>query len=247
MASDTHHDMQDELGAAPLQRGRRREGRNGGRRLTAALVPLAILASGAMVYQASNAAFTATTNNGANNWTAGTVVLSDNDSNAALFNAGPIKPGTANGGSRCITVTYQGSLAADVKMFVNAAAYTETPGSGGGPLGALLRLTVEEGTGATDAACTGFTSLGTPKFLTSANQSLSSFRTANSAWVGNYGNGQPPWSAPIGSTTPQTRSYKVSYYLPDVDDATAPPTQAALDAVQGSQVAATFVWEARNT
>jgi hypothetical protein len=209
-----------------------------------ALVPLAILASGAMVYQASNAAFTATTATPANNWTAGTVVLTDNDGNAALFTASNIKPGVANGGTKCINVTYTGSLAADVKMYVTS--YTSAAGPNTGVLGSALRLSVEEGTGATDAACTGFTSLGTPKFLntgTTAGETLGSFSTSNTAFGTTTA---AAWAAPAGNSTPQVRSYKIVWWLPDLGDPNPPASQAALDTLQGATAAATFTWEARN-
>lgn len=42
-------------------------------------------------------------------------MLSDNDSNTALFNATNLTPNSA--GERCIAVTYTGSLAATVKLY----------------------------------------------------------------------------------------------------------------------------------
>src|SRR5919202_973508 len=57
--------------------GHRRRARRGGgaRRAALAVVPLALLGSGAFVYQASNAAFTASTSTGSNTWAAGNVFL----------------------------------------------------------------------------------------------------------------------------------------------------------------------------
>ena len=105
-------------------RGRRR-GRAGVRAATA-VVSLALLASGAMVYQASNAAFTATTSTGNNSWTAGTVALTNSSSATALFDAtaeGVFTPGTTT--ARCVLVTYSGTLAASgVKLYLQNTVLT---------------------------------------------------------------------------------------------------------------------------
>src|SRR5947208_2299389 len=97
----------------PEQRARHRGRRRGGRRLMLAAIPLGMLASGAMVYQASNAAFTAqTTSNAA--FTTGTVVLT-NSASAGITITG-VKPGTA--GNQCVDVTYSGNLPANVKLYL---------------------------------------------------------------------------------------------------------------------------------
>ena len=105
----------------------------------------ALVASSAMVFQASSAAFNATTSDGPNTWSAGTVAISDDDSATAMFTATNLKP--LQTGTKCIQVTYDGSLAAAVKLY----------GAASGTLGTYLNLTVEEGTGGTFASCTGFT------------------------------------------------------------------------------------------
>jgi hypothetical protein len=77
--------------------------------IAGAAVPLAVVASGAMVWQSSYSAFSATTASPTNNWSAGTVALSDDDSNTAMFTASNLKPGAT--GVKCIAVTSTGSLA----------------------------------------------------------------------------------------------------------------------------------------
>ncbi len=57
-------------------------------------VPAALVASGVVVSTASYSAFSATTTNPTSNWTAGTVALSDDDANTALFTAANLKPGS---------------------------------------------------------------------------------------------------------------------------------------------------------
>ena len=70
---------------------------------------MAVLASGGLVWQSSYSAFSATTSNPTNNWSAGTVALSDDDSNTAMFTASNLKPGAT--GTKCIAVTSTGSRA----------------------------------------------------------------------------------------------------------------------------------------
>lgn len=86
-------------------------------------VPVAItsglLLSGLLVWQTSYAAFSANTENAGNNFQSGSVSISDNDSNSALFNATALKPGST--ATNCITVAYTGSLASNVRL---TAAYT---------------------------------------------------------------------------------------------------------------------------
>jgi hypothetical protein len=79
--------------------------------------------------------FSATTQNTGNELTAGTVAISDNDAGQAMFNVNGATPGDS--WSRCIKVTYTGSLPSDVHL------------NFGGTLGSLaqyLNARVEEGT-----------------------------------------------------------------------------------------------------
>lgn len=202
-------------------RGRRRARRDegGGRRRTMVVaLPLALVASSALVYQASNAAFTASTSNGSNTWSSGTVALTDDDSSTVMFNATGLKPGST--GIKCINVTYSGSLAAGVRLYVTSPS---------GTLGQYLDFTIEEGTGATGGAtlsCSGFSATST---LTAGGETLDSFTTAHT----DFGSGVSTW-APTGAA-PDSRSYRVTYTLQDTNSA------------QNKNAAATFTWEAQNT
>lgn len=239
-----------EMAAAPAAgdgpprrpRGRRRGYRAGSRRMAAAMVPLAVLASGAMVYQASNAAFTARTETGANNWAAGTVDIT-NSASGVVFNASNLTPSFADKGTRCIDVTYGGSLAAAVKLYVKSGSYANTNNGGGAVgdgnfLGSYLRVTVEEG----DDDCAG-----TPNWTflvgtdATTGATLNAFQTANTQWS----NGVSSWTPAGGSNA--LRAYRVSWWLPDLGEANAPATQAILDALQGDTTTAVLTWEARNT
>jgi hypothetical protein len=79
--------------------------------------------------------FTASTQNTGNELTAGTVSISDNDAGQAMFNVNGARPGDS--WTRCIKVTYTGSLPSDVHL------------NFGGTLGSLaqyLNAHVEDGT-----------------------------------------------------------------------------------------------------
>jgi hypothetical protein len=127
------------------------------------------------VWQASYSTFSATTSNPSNNWSVGTVALSDDDSGAAMFNATNLKPGAS--GSNCIKVSYTGNLAAAVKLYSANESQTKS-------LDQYLDLTITEGTGGGFSGCSGFTSgssvySGTLK----AFKSKSSFATGVGDWA----------------------------------------------------------------
>jgi hypothetical protein len=93
-------------------------------------------------------AFSSTTSNDGNLFAAGTVTLADNDSGSALYNVTNAKPGDS--AQSCITVTYTGSLSANVRLYT---------GSTIGSLGSHLTLTVTPGTGTVSfgSSCANFT------------------------------------------------------------------------------------------
>jgi hypothetical protein len=179
-----------------------------------------LIAASAMVWKASTAAFTATTSNGPNTFSAGTVTITDNDAGAVLFSPGALAPGAT--GTACIRVTYTGSLDAEVRLYGSGLSATNL-------MDTHLTLQIEDGgfAGAPPAfpACTGFAASGTV-----SSGSLNAFGTANAS----YGNGVGAWT-PGGAG--QTRDYRFTYTLA----ANAPNT------VQGSSASISFVWEAHST
>ena len=185
--------------------------------VAAAAVPAALLASGGLVWSASYSAFSATTSNPTNNWSAGTVALSDNDSETALFTATNLKPGAT--AARCITVTSSGSLASTVKLYGTDYATTNN-------LAANLNLKVEEGSGATNADCAGFTAAGAAIF----DGTLTSFATTKTS----FATGAGTWAPAAGT---QTKSYRVTYVL----NANTP------DTAQGGTARVGLTWEAQNS
>lgn len=184
------------------------------------VAPLALLGSAGVVWQASNSAFSATTANPTNNWAAGTVALTDDDSNTAMFTASNLKPGSS--GQKCIAVTSTGSLPAAVELYGTSYGQTKS-------LAANLTLTVEEGTGATFGSCSGFTPIATGSQIYSGT--LDAFGTTKTG----YASGVGAWT-PSG-TGSETRVYRFSYSL-----ASSTP-----DSAQGGTAQLGFTWEAQNS
>ncbi len=119
-----------------------------GRKLLLTLLIVGVVGSIAGIGTFS--AFSATTSNDNNAFATGSVSIVDNDSGSAMFNVSGAKPGSY---SSCITVTYLGTLNANVKLY----------GSGlGGALAPYLTLTIQQGTSSSPFGdCSTFSSTGT--------------------------------------------------------------------------------------
>jgi hypothetical protein len=158
--------------------------------LVTAMSMVGLLFASAAVWQTSQAAFTGSTQNATNAWTAGTVSLTDDDAGTAMFSVTGLVPGAT--ATRCIAVTYGGSATAAVRLFVPTAS---------GPLQSYLDLVVQEGSGGSFASCTGFT----------ASSTLYTGTLASAASLhGAYGSGWSTW-APTGAA--QSRTYRFTYTL----------------------------------
>lgn len=169
-------------------------------------------------------AFSATTDNSGNEFTAGTVTLSDNDASGAMFdNVTGGKPGATV--ERCIKVTYGGSLPSEVRVYTTDASL--------GALAPFVDVTITPGTfdPTTPAfpSCTNFDDdAGGPIFT----GTLSEFRTDHGNWndgVPFNPGGGPSWSS--GNAV----AYRVAYTVQDDNDAQGLSTGAH-----------SFTWEARN-
>lgn len=195
-------------------------------RSTALAVAGGIVVSGALVWHSSYAAFTDTTTNPGNSWTAGSVTLTDNKNGVALFTASGLVPGDT--GNKCIQVTYSGDVAAEVKLY---GVYTDTApidAPDATELAPYVEFAVEEGSG-TQEDCSDFVNTSTlygtqPAF--DPAKTVADFATN----VGSYATGLSSW-APSATAT---RTYKVSYQLKDDD------------AAQGKSVKLNLVWEAQS-
>ncbi len=184
---------------------------------TLAIGPVAILVAGILVWQGSNAAFTATTRNSGNNWATGSVVLSDDDQGAAAFRITGVVPGQT--GSKCLVVTSQSNVSGEVRV------YLDTLGAQGLENNITVSLTI--GHGGSFADCTGFVAETTLPALSLATIG---------AGIHNYATGVLPWDT--SGTPGETKSYKATWTFD-----TTGLTQTQIDALQGKSASADVVWE----
>lgn len=187
-----------------------------------AAAPVAILLAGAMVWQASNAAFTATTRNSGNSWATGQVALTDDDKGTAAFTVDKLVPGQS--GTKCIVVTSNSTVPGEVRSYVQNLA-TSAVG-----LEEHITLNVERGTGGTFNDCTGFTPIGSAP----EPYSLKELSTANHDYA--TGGTATAWE------TEGTPGEKTVYRGTWTFDA-AGLSQSQLDALQGAQTSIDLVWE----
>jgi len=186
------------------------------------LTALCVGALGSFAAMGVFGAFSSTTTNAGNTITAGTVAIADNDAGAAMYSIAAAKPGESV--SKCIKVTYTGSLDADVHIYT-----TSTIGS----LGQYVELTITPGTQTTPSfpSCTGFVADSGGALYTGTLQNFGT--TKNS-----YANGVVDYP---GSTTKWATNDSVIYQV------TATLQSSAPDAAQGLTTGShTFTWEARN-
>jgi Camelysin metallo-endopeptidase len=186
------------------------------------LTALCVGALGSLAAMGVFGAFSSTTTNAGNNITAGTVAIADNDAGAAMYSLTNAKPGESV--SKCIKVTYTGSLDADVHIYT-----TSTIGS----LGQYVELTITPGSQTTPSfpSCTGFTA--------DSGGALYSGTLANFASTKNsYANGVVDYP---GTGTKWATNESVVYQV------TATLQSSAPESAQGATTGAhTFTWEARN-
>jgi hypothetical protein len=161
-----------------------------------------VLGSGAMVWSASNAAFSDTTENPGNAWTAGKVDLTDDDSGVAMFNSVAGMTPAAGDYVRCILVTYNGTVTPTAPVKLYAGALGVVGGQTGG-LAPYLNLKIEKGTGTTfGPTCSGFT--GATQIQ--APTTLGAFASART----DYSNGLSTGWTPTGAGQSQAFKFTVS-------------------------------------
>lgn len=174
-----------------------------------------LLSAGVLIWHASAATFTSTTAAPSNSFTAGTVTLGDDDSSTALFSLSGLKPG--NTGTKCIVVTFTGSLASTVKLYMTAA-------SSSGTAGTYIDLTIDEGTGGSFAAGCGSFVAGTRIY----SGTLANFATTSTGFASGVGTFAP-------AANGNTKVYRFSYSIQDNDGA------------MGRSAGLGFTWEAQNS
>lgn len=214
----------------------RRPSRRISRLLGFTVVPVSLIATGLFVTASSYSVFNAQTTNPTNTWQAGSLTLTDDDggnsptTGAAMFTTPAMKPGDS--GSRCIAVTYKGTVPTTVKL------YGTTTGDAG--LNGQMKLTVTQGTSSSFAAtpsCNGFTALATGPSVFALN-TFTNFVTANASY-GTNANANT-WTT-AGDNTNEKRVYKFDWSFPTTGTVTGD------NVFQGVGTNLTFVWEAQTS
>jgi hypothetical protein len=170
-------------------------------------------------------AFSATTQNAGNEISTGTVLLTDNDAGASLYNVTGARPGSSV--SRCIKTTFTGTLPSTVRLRTS----TSTPGA----LAPYIDVRITQGTSTstTFPDCSGFTPAATGSTIFTGT--LATFEATH----GSYATGIA--TAPAGRTT-WSAGTSVVYKIDATLQTTTPESgQGASSGVHD------FVWEARNT
>jgi predicted ribosomally synthesized peptide with SipW-like signal peptide len=193
-----------------------------GTKLGLSLLVLALI--GVAVGVGTWSAFSSTTQNSGNSFSAGTVTLADDDAGSAMLSLANAKPGDSD--SACIVVSYTGSLAATVRM------YGATAGTG---LDQYLDLTVIRGSKSSAfKGCGDFVADGT-NYIGSGNGVV--YSATLQGYPDTYGAGivDPTPGSPESWTNPESHAYKFVVTVQNNDNA------------QGLNATQTFTWEARNS
>lgn len=188
----------------------------------ASATPIAVLVAAGLIWQSSNAAFTETTRNSGNNWSAGTVTLTDDDAGSARFQATNMVPGATE--TKCIAVLVD----TDVPGVVKGYAVNAQPSAHG--LENHILVDIEAGTGGGFGSCTGFTSEET--IVTGAT--LGQF-----AAIDDYASGIGGWTVGAGT---DTRTYRITWTF-----STTGMTQDEINQLQGDQTGIDMQWELQSS
>jgi hypothetical protein len=170
-------------------------------------------------------AFSTTTNNAGNEISSGNVTLGDNDAGSALYFITGAAPGTSV--TKCIKVTYTGSLNADVDLY--------TDDNSMGPLAQYVNLTITQGTStsSTFPTCGTFTpSSGGGVLFNGTLKNFSTTYTTNANGIET-----DPVSEAIGWNQGDSLVYRFQVTL----DAAAPVTAESQTTGEHG-----FIWEANN-
>lgn len=193
------------------------------RRAPAIAMIVALLLVAMMVTRTSQAAFTASTDNTGNSFTARSVELTDNDGGLAMFTLTDLQPGDSQ--TECIEVTYNGTGATQNVVFFSALTTTDVPGAavGSGGLSDHLQVQVVQGDASSTCAALG---AGASTIFGGAGETLADL----DATAFDYASGLGGWVPGDG----ETRAYELTVTL---DPATPADEQGAATNGVG------FVWE----
>jgi hypothetical protein len=148
------------------------------------LLTLGIVAAiGSLAGWATFSAFSGTTSNSGNSFSAGTVVITDNDAGSALYNVSNQAPGATL--SKCIKVTFTGSLDSTVKMYASSV----------GAVGQYINLTVTPGSGVTGSfpSCTGFSAASGGSIYNSTLKGFADTYTDYASGLSTFPDGATKW------------------------------------------------------
>jgi hypothetical protein len=197
----------------------RKDSKQQGKARKLLLTALVLGGLGAIAGLGAFSAFTATTENSGNQISSGTVAISQHSGATTLYNVSNQKPGDST--ARCVRVSYTGSLASSVKLYVSSGITN----------GTIFNLKVERGSGMTTLdgtmSCAGFTASST-----AYDAALGSFPTT-------YGTGVDGKAA--AAAWAQNDSVDYRFTITQNDDTTANAHTSVT-----SSGAHTFTWEAHN-
>lgn len=194
------------------------------RALRAATPFAALLVAALLVWQGSNAAFSAQTYNTGDAWATGSLALTNNGgagttytgSTSALFGETNLKPGDS--GAKCITVQSTGSLPGSLRLFRGTVT-----GSGSAALAGALQITVDvqavAPTASVLANCSGYTG-----------------GTGGAVYGGTLSGMPDNYTAASGTTIAggtQRYAYRIGWTLP----------LSTGNSVQGANAVADLTWE----
>ena len=185
----------------------------------AVVTPVALVATGALIFSSSYAAFTGQTRNSGNEWATGSVKLTDDDNGSSRFQVANMLPGDTQ--TKCITVTADATVPSTVK------GYAVNPVTSTAGLENKILVTIDSGTGGSFADCAGFTPVG-PAHVTNAPLSaiaqVSTFETGFGGWV-----------VPAGVSS---KTYRMTWKFD-----TTGMTQSQIDQLQGAKTGIDMQWE----
>lgn len=194
---------------------------NSARIATIAATPVALAVVGAMVYQASFAAFTGQTRNSGNEWSTGSVNLTDDDNGQARFQVANMLPGDTD--TKCIKVTANASTPSVVK------GYTINPVTSVQGLENRIKVSIDSGTGGSFANCDGFVADATGGTIVT-DAPLSTLAQSNS-----YDLALGGWNVPVGVSE---KTYRFTWEFD-----TSGMNQQAIDQLQGAKTGIDMQWE----
>lgn len=184
----------------------------------AAATPIAVIAAAALIWQSSYAAFTGSTRNSGNEWSTGSVALTDDDAGSARFQVTDMIPEDTQ--TRCITVTANATNPGTVK------GYAVNPVTSNIGLEDHIFITVNAGTGGGFGSCTGFTS---------EEEVIPHMSLRQLAGFDSYADAAGGWDVPEGTSS---RTYEITWKFE-----TTGMAQNEIDELQGSRTGIDFQWE----